>query len=120
MTGYGAAMDACARAGRWEEALSLLQAMDLEQLTPNLVVCNAALRALSGRPEASELWAKMGSWGLRPDVRSLTAYGEADGQVEADNVLYASKLKALDAAGEWRQALELLLRTLGGCILMAN
>lgn len=34
----------------------LLKAMELEQVMPNLVVCNAALRALAGRPEARELW----------------------------------------------------------------
>eukprot|EP00435_Cladocopium_sp_Y103_P074729 s7_g50.t2 len=98
---YGAAIDACAKAGRWEEASRLLDEpwlneMILAGLTPNMASCNAALcaaKAAGHWQEAAELLEKMQSLGLPPDAQSFTA-----------------AIGACANAGRWEEALQMLRR----------
>lgn len=44
---YSLAMNACVKGVKWQEGLLLLQALENEGLTPDAIICSAALSACS-------------------------------------------------------------------------
>lgn len=91
---FNAAIAACARAGEWKPALSLLGQMRAAGAPPNVISFNAAITACErGRrsEEALTLLADMPAAGAPPDVISFSA-----------------AISACAKGGQWKKALSLL------------
>lgn len=87
-------LSACARAGRWERALGLLDDMQLKGLAPNMISYSAAISACS----------KGGCW-----ERALQLLQEMRRAGHSPNVIsYSAAISACDKGGQWERALALL------------
>ena len=132
---YGATIGACASAGRWAEAMRLLEQMASRGLPPTTRCYNGALTACdrarqpdaaysllvamrasgrpSSRPDAYSYSAVLASLGRRSGVASSDRVREVLGHMRADGVpptehTYGTAALAYGASGSWEHALELL------------
>jgi len=78
----GAAISVCAKAGRWQEAIALLEGMEAHGLEPNAVVFTAAITACGRAKQwkkALELFHTMEKRGLPLPTASFNAAISAAG-----------------------------------------
>ena len=132
---YGAAIGACANAGRWEESLQLLEQMAERGLPPTIRCYNGALSACDkarqpeaaytlvmamhasgrkrNRPDAYSYSTALAALGRRPSaaasnqVREVLAAMHDDG-VKPNEFVYGTAAMAYGASGSWEHALELI------------
>lgn len=97
---YNAALSACAKAGKWQEALALYDDMrQAGEVAPDTWTLNALLLALS-RGGQSE--------------NALTLLRTAGGTTQPDEVSYRTVLTGLAAAQQWEVALDVLAEMVRG------
>ncbi|CAM9939827.1 unnamed protein product [Scytosiphon promiscuus] len=92
---WSSAVDACGRAGKWREAVSLVEEMQTEEvgISPNVITYNAAITACRKGKQcdrAVALLRDMPRRGVSPNVAS-----------------YSSAIAALGDAGRWQDAVSL-------------
>lgn len=91
---YNAVISACCRAGKWPEALPILESMEEEGVDPDMNCYNGIMLGLS----------KAGQWQL-----ALRFLKEARRRgLEPDVYSYSSCVSACDKGGRWKEALQLL------------
>lgn len=106
---FNAAIEACARAGRWRKGVALLRSMRAAGIRPDVRTYAAVLacfRAGGQWESALELLEKMEDFGFSNGGREDVS----DELVTPDIGCYGVVMSALGEAGEWESALELLRR----------
>ena len=89
---FGGAMKVCARHGRWQETISLLEEMSHRSLQRNVVTLSLALNAL----------AQVTRW-----VEALKLFEDIVETLQPDVALRNSAIKCCQRASQWREALAL-------------
>ena len=94
---YSAAMSACEKVGKWENALELFREMQSHGIHPDAISYSAAIAACD----------KGHQW-----ERALTLLDEMPSAgVEPDDITYASAICACARGGQWQKAIEMLDET---------
>ncbi|CAE7604487.1 unnamed protein product [Symbiodinium sp. CCMP2592] len=91
---HGAAISACAHAGRWEQAVQLLADLREDRLDSNIILVSAAISACS----------HAGCW--EQAVQLLAGLGED--RLDANIILVSAAVSACEKGGAWQTALQLL------------
>ena len=93
---FNAAIDACGKSGRWEEALSLLRQMaSMPSVSPDAFSFSSAIAAQAKAPDG---WRRALAL-----LRAMRMHG-----LEPSRYCYNAAITVCGSGGEWRRALQLL------------
>ncbi|CAK9101435.1 Pentatricopeptide repeat-containing protein MRL1 [Durusdinium trenchii] len=95
---FNAAISACGRSERWEEALELLRETHRLRLGRNVITFSAAVTAC----EKSQRW--------QSGLLLLADASAQLGHAQIDLVIYNAAISACEKAGEWQQAIQVLAK----------
>lgn len=91
---YNAAISACGKAGKWEQAINLLLEMKKVGVPPDVISYNTAISACE----------KAGKW-----EQAISLLGEMKkARVHPDVISYSAAISACGNAGKWQKAIRIL------------